>query len=143
MRYNSDNRLKEGSHSDDYAFFLGRSPKIRVPTRTLLLPSFTACTKSALMPMLSSKSECCTPSSLSMRCRCCRVSFNEVKSGFGFVGSCEASHEPIVIKPSKFKPGQDLMTCNARVAIVAVASEEALRGSRPDLASSPEVLTCI
>jgi hypothetical protein len=136
-------RHKEASPSADTCyFFLGLSPKILVPTRTLLLPSFTACTKSALIPMLNSRSASWNsfPFSRKIRTSCFRVSFRQVKSGLSFVGSCDASHDPIVMRPRSFSPGQESSTCMAR-SMMSPSEDSAVIGLRPDLESSPDVLT--
>lgn len=51
---NADKIGSRGFSISMIIYFLGLSPNILVPTRTLLLPSLIACRKSALIPMLSS-----------------------------------------------------------------------------------------
>lgn len=128
-------------------FFFGRSPKILVPTLTLLLPSLMACTKSALIPILNSNSSSLgaagTPFSAKTFASSARVRLRHSKSGFGFVGSWEASQEPMVMMPNSLSPGHFSITCTAR-STSSVDFESAVllgRGDKPDLESSPEVLT--
>lgn len=147
--YYKDTRYKMYSARYQYYrvlyFFFGRSPKILVPTLTLLLPSLIACTKSALIPILNSSSSSLgapgTPFSAKTFASSARVRLRHSKSGLGFVGSWEASQEPIVMMPNNLSPGHFSITCTARSTSSVELAVAPGRGDKPDLESSPEVLT--
>lgn len=93
--------------------FVGLSPKIVLPTRTISLPALIAASKSALIPILSNN----LPSfphllpaheDLSSFSSKSRVARSPSKSGLTSALEWEASHEPMVISPRRWSRGQNV-----------------------------------
>jgi len=131
---------------------------MRLPTRTFELPCLMAWTKSSDMPMLSSspsRSSSSTPLKTSLfppspspsLLNACTSSpahrARVAKSGFSFPAACDASNEPIVIRPLRRSSGHVARTCTASASSSegCPSGPGARDGARPDLESSLEVLS--
>ena len=130
--------------------FVGRAPKIPVPTLTISLPPFSAASKSPDIPILnrSFPSTPHLPPDVGSCRRTCsktsRVRLRVSKSSFGRSSEARVSvSDPMVMSPWRWSLGQLAMICRASCTSseLEADSTDAMAGS-PDFASSPEVLTC-
>lgn len=114
--------------------FAGLSPNMVLPTLTSPLPIAMAPSKSSLIPMLSSSLSASKPSSLLTKSRC---SVKATKSSFwcSAVVALLRAIAPMVMRPRRRRFGHD-STMQRQSATVSSP------GAQPDLASSPDVLTC-